>query len=68
VPSAGHTGKRTAALPICGDADDLHQRRLPRGNEQAMRRLVQGHPETTLFVAVPSRSASSAEVRSYKVE
>jgi DNA-binding beta-propeller fold protein YncE len=90
------TGKRTAELPICSDADDLFfdgQRQqlyavCGEGVVDTVRQRDADHYElarrmqtssgartglfvprlSTLFVAVPSRSGSSAEIRAYKVE
>jgi glutamine cyclotransferase len=90
------TGKRTAELPICGDADDLFfdgqrrqlyavcgegvvdviRQRDPDHYELAQRVQTSSGARTglfvsrlsTLFVAVPSRGGSPAEIRAYKVE
>jgi hypothetical protein len=90
------TGKRTAELPICGDADDLFydgQRRqlyavCGEGVVDVIRQRdvdhckVAQHVQTSsgartglfvpqlsaLFVAVPSRGGTSAEIRVYRVE
>jgi hypothetical protein len=90
------TGKRTASLPICGDADDLffdeRRRQLyavcGEGMVEVIRQRDADHydviertrtssgartglftPErSTLYVAVPARGGSSAEVRAYKVQ
>jgi hypothetical protein len=90
------TGRRTAELPICGDADDLFHDAKRRqlyavcgeGVVDVIRQRDVDHYELAervqtspgartglfvpqlraLFVAVPSRGGSSAQIRGYRVE